>query len=78
MPLLRHYTWQLPLHQVIFDVLAGIPSNDSTTICQLLPAKLVRRGFPEVEWEEFFAPLTLSRDEILALVRRMATGEQSS
>ena len=70
-PLLRNYPWQSQLHQVIFKALAAIPSDDPAILHELLPAKLTRMGFPDVEWEEFFAPHSLSRDESLALVRRM-------
>lgn len=70
-PLLRDYRWQSPLHQAVFKALVAIPSDDLSVLRDLLPAKLTRMGFPDVEWEEFFAPHSLSRDESLVLVRRM-------
>ncbi|MEJ2010282.1 MAG: hypothetical protein P8Z30_19365 [Acidobacteriota bacterium] len=78
LPILRTYRWQAPLHQVIFDALASIVSDDPATLRQLLPAKLTRLGFPDVEWEEFFTPLSLSRDETIAMVRRMVAGQRPS
>jgi len=73
-PLLRGYVWQSELHHAIFDALAAAPSGKPSILRQLLPAKLTRMGFPDVEWEELFAPQGLSRDEALALVRRMLSG----
>jgi hypothetical protein len=70
-PLLRDYCWQRQLHLVIFNALAAIPSDDPATLRQLLPAKLTRMGFPDIEWEESFAPHSLSRDEAIALVSSM-------
>lgn len=78
MPLLRNYRWRVQLHQVIFNALASIPSDGPALLRQLLPAKLTRLGFPDVEWEEFFAPVSLSRDETIALVRRLEAGHPSS
>jgi hypothetical protein len=69
--LLRGYPWQSTLHQATFDALAATPSSDSETLRQLLPAKLTRMGFPDVEWDELFTPLPMSREESIALVRQM-------
>ncbi len=71
MPLLRKYHWGAQLHQAIFNALAALPSDDPAILRQLLPAKLTRLGFPDVEWEEFFAPHSFSREDSLALARRM-------
>ncbi len=73
-PLLRNYRWQSQLHQAVFKALAATPSDDPSILRDLLPAKLTRMGFPDVEWETFFAPHSLSRNESLALARRMVAG----
>jgi hypothetical protein len=70
-PLLRGYPWKSTLHQAIFNAIAAFPSDDPEILRQLLPAKLTRMGFPDVEWEEIFSPPSLSRDEAIALVRQM-------
>ena len=74
-PLLQDYRWQWQLHQVIFKALAAIPADDPATLRQLLPAKLTRMGFPDVEWDEFLAPASLSRDEAIAMVRQVLAGD---
>jgi hypothetical protein len=73
-PLLVDYHWGSQLHQVIFSAVAAIPSDDPSVIRQLLPAKLTRMGFPDIEWEEFFAPHSLSSEESTALVQRTLRG----
>jgi hypothetical protein len=70
-PLLRGYRWQRPLHQVIFNAIVSIPTDDPETLRQLLPAKLTRMGFPDVEWEEISLPTSLSTEEAVALARQM-------
>ena len=70
-PLLRGYVWKSTLHHAIFNAIAAIPSDDPEVLHQLLPAKLTRMGFPDVEWHELFAPPSLSRNEAIAAVRQM-------
>lgn len=73
-PLLCDYAWQSELHHAIFDALAAVPSDDPAMLRQLLPAKLTRMGFPDIEWDELFSPQGLSRDEALAVLHRMLAG----
>ena len=74
-PLLRDYHWQVQLHQIIFSAVVAIPSDDPATLRQLLPAKLTRMGFPDIEWEEIFTPALLSSEEAIDTVRRMISGD---
>jgi hypothetical protein len=73
-PLLRGYTWQSALQRAIFNAIAAIPSDNPEILRQLLPAKLTRMGFPDVEWEELFAPLSMSGEEAVVLVRQLVAG----
>jgi hypothetical protein len=70
-PLLRGYRWHNALHQAVCHALYNLPSENPEVLRQLLPAKLTRLGFPDVEWEKFFAPPSISKDEAIALIRRM-------
>lgn len=74
LPLLRGYAWRSTLHKAVFDAILATPSRDPELLRQLLPAKLTRMGFPDVEWEEIFSPPSLSRDEAVARVRQMLAG----
>lgn len=69
--LLANYHWGSQLHQVIFEAIESVPSDDPANIRQVLPAKLTRLGFPDVEWEELFEGHSLSKDEIMIVVRQM-------
>jgi hypothetical protein len=74
--LLCGYRWQNTLHQAVFNAIVSIPSENPELLWQLLPAKLTRMGFPDVEWEVLFTPLTLSREEAVALARKMGGDAQ--
>lgn len=68
---LRDYSWKSMLHRAIFSAIASIASDDPELLRQLLPAKLTRMGFPDVEWEELFAPLSISSEEAKESVRKL-------
>ena len=70
--LLADYRWQNVFHEAVWKALSSFPSENPQILRQLLPAKLTRLGFPDVAWEEFFAPHRMSRDDAINLMRRMA------
>ncbi|HUZ47056.1 MAG TPA: hypothetical protein VMW54_10510 [Terriglobia bacterium] len=69
--LLANYRWQNVFHEAMWKALLSSPSENPQILRQLLPAKLTRLGFPDVDWEEFFAPHQMSRDDAINLMRRM-------
>jgi hypothetical protein len=69
--LLGDYRWHEPLHQVLFELLSGFPSDDVGLLRDELPSRLTRRGFPDVAWEEFFEPHALSKKQAERLVRQL-------
>lgn len=69
--ILREYHWHNALHQALWEALGAIPTENPEIFRQLLPAQMTRAGFPDVEWEVFFAPHTLSKEKAIALMRRM-------
>jgi hypothetical protein len=66
--LLQSYRWRDAVHQVIFEVIVLIPSEDFQVLRDQLPIRVTRRGFPDVPWKEFFNPHTLSKDEVERLI----------
>ncbi len=72
--LLKEYSWGEPVHQVIFEILAGFPSPNPSVLRDQLPALLTRRGFPDVDWEDFFS-LHSSSDEQFSILVRQMTGQ---
>ncbi len=74
LPLLSRYPWNSTLHRAIFKAIVSIPSDDPILLRQLLPAKLTRLGFPDVEWEELFVPVSMTSEEAIASVRKLLAG----
>ncbi len=68
---LRDYRWREPLHQVVFEVLMAMPGDAPALVRDQLPARLTRKGFPDVDWEQFFEPHSLSLEEVKALMREL-------
>jgi hypothetical protein len=58
---LRGYRWRELMHQVIFDVVLSIPSDTPEVIQSQLPARLTRRGFPDVDIDDLFKPHGMSK-----------------
>ena len=69
--ILRTYRWREPLHHVIFEVVLSIPTEVPEVIRAQLPARLTRRGFPDVDIEDLFKPHGLSKEEAEHLIRRL-------
>ncbi len=68
---LRDYRWREPLHQVVFEVLMAMPGDAPALARDQLPARLTRKGFPDVDWEQFFEPHSLSLEEAGTLMREL-------
>ena len=65
-----------PLHQVFFEVLETISSDNPAVIRDLLPARLNNRGFPDFDLEIYFRPNSLTRAQALELFRHLAAEKQ--
>jgi hypothetical protein len=69
---LRGYRWRELMHQVIFDILLSIPTEMPGVIQSQLPARLTRRGFPDVDIDDFFQPHGMSKkhaEELMQFLR---------
>ena len=60
---LRPYAFCSVYHQVVFDCLAGLARQEPETIRSLLPERLVRAGFPDLDIAAFFEPHELTQSE---------------
>ena len=76
--ILRTYRWREPLHHVIFEVVLSIPTEIPEVIRTQLPARLTRRGFPDVDIEDFFEPHGLAKEEAERLIRHLRNSEKGS
>jgi hypothetical protein len=55
---LRTHRWQDPEHRVVFEALTRLPGREASELREQLPAQATRMGFPDVNWEKYFAATT--------------------
>ncbi len=55
---LRTHHWQDPEHRVVFEALTLLPGREATELREQLPAQATRMGFPDVNWDQYFAATT--------------------
>lgn len=70
------YRWQEPVHQTVFEILGEIlgslPSANPQLIREHLPARLARKGFPDVALDDLFQPCALSNQQVEKLLRQLS------
>ena len=69
--ILNDYHWRDLLHAVLFETMASLKTDSPDVLRAELPALLTRRGFPDLPWEDFFAPHGLTKEEAETLMRRL-------
>jgi hypothetical protein len=52
---LRTHPWQDPEHRVVFEALTLLPGRQANELREQLPAQATRMGFPDVNWDAYFA-----------------------
>ena len=72
--LLRGYRFASVPHQVLFDCLKALPTARPELVEALLPARLVRAGFPDFDLEPFLRPSGMSAAQARVLCHRMVGG----
>jgi len=70
--LLKTYRWREPIHQAIFACLVELPAGNLEDLRSYLPGRMTRKGFPDIEWNDFFAPCSLSRQEAERLMGELS------
>ena len=74
---LRGYRFRSVEHQVLFDCLQTIPLDRPELVRELLPALLVRVGFPDFDLERFFVAGEsgeINEEEARSLCRKLTGG----
>lgn len=61
--LLAVYRWREAVHQIIFTCLSSFSASGHVSLRERLAACATRKGFPDVDWEEFFPPDPISGGE---------------
>ncbi len=79
--LLANYRFADNVHQLIFDAMREIQTDDPRIIRELLPARLNNKGFPDLDLETYFQPHNFPADPTIALMRALcasSAGEKRS
>jgi len=73
---LKAYRWKHADHLVIYEALMEISSADRQALRRELPAAVTRMGFPDINWERFFAAnaTPISPGRIFELIRELKAG----
>ena len=74
---LRSYAFSNVHHQVVFDCLSALARREPELIRNLLPERLVRAGFPDLDTTPFFEPHGLSAQEVRKIPARLTGAIQT-
>lgn len=69
--LLANYPFADSAHQLLFDALREIRTDDPWLIREQLPARLSNKGFPDIDVVTSFEPHKLNATLAIALVRSL-------
>lgn len=68
---LARYRFRELVHQLIFEALRELNTDDPDVIRHELPVRLIWKGFPAVDTEKFLAPHNLSREEVVGSIEKL-------
>lgn len=73
---LKEYRWEQADHRVIYQAFIETDAGDTETLRRELPAAVTRMGFPDIQWERFFAAtaMPIPTDRISGLIRKLRAG----
>jgi|SRR5579863_7978143 len=74
---LADYRWREPVHQIIFRFVVTHAEPAAIPLPDQLPGLLTRKGFPDVEWDTFFQPTSISATEFTELIRELAASNEA-
>ena len=74
---LRAYPFRKVHHQVLFDCLRKMPGHRPELIPSLLPARLVRAGFPDLDAAPFLEPCQMTKAEAIALLGKLTASQEA-
>src|SRR5690349_12514708 len=69
--LLSRYLWHEPIHQIIFGCLASSSACGPVALRERLAECATRKGFPDVDWGDFFPPHPISTREAEKLILQL-------
>ena len=66
---LERHAWRDPEHRIVYDALRRIHPGRPAALREELPGMATRMGFPDVDWQRYFAPTKIKPAEFEAAVR---------
>lgn len=69
--LLSSYRWRESVHQIIFTCLSSVSTGGPLSLRERLAACATRKGFPDINWEEFFPTQPISAQESEERLRQL-------
>src|ERR1700674_2115638 len=76
---LAHHAWHDPEHRIVYEALNRMRSRGPAAVREELPATATRMGFPDVDWNLYFAENEIRGHlKIKALVRALTAAPGSS
>ena len=68
---LSNHVWRDAEHRVVFEAIQRLGSSDPKLLREQLPAQATRMGFPDVSWNNYFAPQPEATLDFGLLVREL-------
>ena len=72
---LKDYRFQSVEHQVLFDCVASLSTRRAGDILALLPAHLVRAGFPDFDLDRFLELHPMRAEQAMGLCKKLVPGQ---
>lgn len=68
---LTSHQWREAEHRIVYEALQRAGARDGAGIQERLPAQATRMGFPDVNWELYFAVETVAKMNVFRLVQEL-------
>jgi hypothetical protein len=68
---LSGFRWREPIHQIIFSCLSNFLADGPHSRRERLAECATRKGFPDVDWDNFFSPGKIQARGVDELIRQL-------
>jgi len=75
--LLSGHRWREPIHQIIFSCLTSCSAGGPLALREQLIECATRKGFPDIDWGDFFSSHPISTQEAEELMRQLRDSDRA-
>lgn len=68
MTILANYPFTDQTHQLIYDALRELNTDQPDIIRALLPRRLANKGFPDIDVQDYFKPHNLASEAVISMM----------